>query len=63
MHTVYASGHMVVHEPTFSHFQPFIAQNYWVNFNQNHVLDALQSHYLMYRNNNIVLMCYVHNHV
>ena len=36
-------------EPTFSCFWPFIAQNYWANFNQNHVLDTLQSHYLMYK--------------
>ena len=36
-----------VHEPTFSSFQPFIAQNYWADFNQNQILDALKSCYLI----------------
>ena len=34
-----------LHELTFSDFQPFIAQNYWADFNQ----DSLQSRYVMYQ--------------
>ena len=33
----------------FTRFHLFIAQKYWAYFNQNHVLDALQSRYLTYQ--------------
>ena len=37
---------------TWTNFKPFSTvynTNYWADFNQNHVIDALQSHYLVYQ--------------
>ena len=38
-----------LHKPTFSCFQPYIAQKLFGQFNKNHVLDALQPCYLTYQ--------------